>query len=98
MERNDAEQRASRKLVELLGWVRAKLETLHGATSNAYTRWSLHALIRSCDPDTNPRLRNTLEELDLFTRAGEATRPSSTEPAASEERPEEKEEEPQERR
>ena len=71
MERNDAEQRAARKLVELLGWVQAKLETLHAATSSPYTKWSLHALIRACDPDTNPRLRTTLEELELFTTGAE---------------------------
>ena len=85
MERNDAEQRAAWKLVELLGWVRATLEALHAATSSPYTRWSLHALIRACDPDTNPRLRETLEELDLFTRSGAV---------ASEEKAAEKEEEP----
>ena len=92
MERNDAERKAKRGLVELLGWVRAKLETLHDGTSDAYTRWSLHALIRACDPDTNPRLRSVLEELDLFAGEVAPQVPPAPAPQVSEENDESVEE------
>jgi hypothetical protein len=52
------------ELVDLVGWVRDKLERLHRRLAEGYVRHTLHALIRACDPETNPRLRRILEDLD----------------------------------
>jgi hypothetical protein len=52
------------KLLELLGWIRDKLEKTRESTDDEYLRSSLHAVIRAADPVTNPRLRRIFEDLD----------------------------------
>jgi len=59
----------SRRLLDLIEWVRDKLERLHRGTGDEYVRGVVHALIRACDPDTNPRLRATLDDMRRGPRA-----------------------------
>ena len=51
----------STKLVELVDWVRGRLESLHRGLAPGWERDTVHALIRACDPETNPRLAAALE-------------------------------------
>jgi hypothetical protein len=62
---------AARKLLDLLAWVRDKLERLERSNPGEYVRSTVHALIRALDPSTNPRLRNALEDLDVPTDSPE---------------------------
>ena len=61
--RNQDVLAAARKLLDLIGWVRDKLERLERSNPGEYVRSTVHALIRALDPSTNPRLRNALEDL-----------------------------------
>jgi hypothetical protein len=51
-------------LLDLIVWIRGRLAALRSATPSEYTRSTLQALERACDPGTNPRLRRCLEDLD----------------------------------
>lgn len=63
-ERARGARAAAAKLLELQAWVRDKLERLHRRLEDGRLRSSIHALIRALDPETNPRLRWTLEDLE----------------------------------
>ena len=65
----------STKLVELVEWLRGRLETLHRGQDPGCERDTVHALIRACDPETNPRLAATLEEIE---RGDDAVRDNCT--------------------
>lgn len=54
----------ARKLLGLIEWLSARLETLHRDSEDSFTRQVVHPLIRACDPETNPRLQRTLRELE----------------------------------
>jgi hypothetical protein len=56
--------RSDWRLLELIHWLRKKLQTLHMMADDEYLRANLHVLICACDPDTNPRLRSCVEDLD----------------------------------
>ena len=61
------------RLVWLVRYLRRTLETLECAEevrkAHPYVHTNVHGLLRACDPETNPRLRKCLEDLDLSTRA-----------------------------
>ena len=52
------------RLLDLVAWIRGRLAALRASTPSEYMRSCLHALERACDPETNPRLRRCLEDLD----------------------------------
>lgn len=56
---------AARGLRDLLAWLRDKLERLSRDVESALVRDTLHALLRACDPATNPRLLALLAAADL---------------------------------
>ena len=53
------------ELMELVDWMRVGLEGLMKSTDDEFIASNLETLIRACDPDTNPRLRRILAELDI---------------------------------
>ena len=65
----------SESLWQLVQWVGARLETLHAQATDKYDKWNLNSLARACDPLTNPRLKNALEQLGCKTGAAAAKVP-----------------------
>ena len=59
-----SERAAVRELVALLDWLRDKLERFRRDANDPYDRATLHALVRACDPGSNPRLAASLAALD----------------------------------
>ena len=60
------------RLTWLVRWLRRTLETLERDEEVRKHEWihtNVHGILRACDPETNPRLRKCLEDLDLSTRA-----------------------------
>ena len=61
---SESENAAVRELVALLDWLRDKLERFRRDASDPYDRATLHALVRACDPGSNPRLATSLAARD----------------------------------